>query len=95
YKTFFNIIADELNAVKPHIETSDFMLNSLKIFDKIRYTITRKEPRVTKFTIKSSQQTKKYSNNKIKEVLNYNFIPVKESVRNICNRFLLELNSKN
>jgi len=95
YKSFFNIIADALNKKRTHIETSNFMLNSLKFFDKIRHSVTGKEPRVTKFTVKSSQQTKQYSNNKIKDVLNYNFKPIKESVKDISERFLIELNSKN
>lgn len=95
YKKLFNLISDCLNKKKPHIEASNFMLNSLMFYDKLRYLTTGKEPRVTKFTANSAQQTKQYSNNKIKETLNYNFKPINNSVKDICERFLLEFNSKN
>jgi len=94
YKTFFEIIADNLNKKRAHIETSNIMLKSLMIYDKLRYLTTGKEPRVTKFTVSSALQTKTYSNEKIKETLNYDFTPIKDSLKIICERFLFELNSK-
>ncbi len=95
YKRLFDIIAKNLNKKAPYIETSNFMLNSLRYFDKIRYVITNKEPRVTKFTVKSAQQTKTYSNTRIKEVLNYNFKPIETLLNTICERFILEINQNN
>lgn len=95
YKKLFSIIANKLNKKEAHIKTSNLMLNTLKYFDKIRYTVTGKEPRVTKFTVKSAQQTKTYSNYKIKETLNYNFKTIENSLNTICERFLTEINQNN
>jgi len=65
----------------------------LKQFDALRYMLTGKEPRITKHTLKSAQQIHSCSNDKIKTVLNYEFIPVKQSLKEICQIFVRESNS--
>jgi len=93
YKTVFNLIAESLGKKKANIKTSNFMLHSLKFFDVVRYYITGKEPRITKYTLKSVQQTKKYSNEKITQAINYNFKPIKNSIDDISKDFLYEFKS--
>ncbi len=93
YRTVFDFIAESLNKKKAHIQASNFMLQSLKVFDNFRYYVAGKEPRITKYTLKSAQRTKKYSNEKIKQAINYEFKPIKGVIDNICKRFTSEFNS--
>lgn len=94
FREIFDDIAENLQKKKPNVFASDLMLNSLKIFDKIRFLILGKEPRITKYTKHSAQKTERYSNDKIKQVLNYDFKPINESIKNICQIFLKEIEQK-
>ena len=93
FRTVFNIIADNLNIKRPSKYANSFMLHTLKTFDILKYYISNKEPRLTKHTLHSAQQIHTCSNKKIKEVLNYKFIPIDKSIKDICKIFLLEFNS--
>ena len=93
FKELFDTIADNLNKKRPSIYANSLMLTGLKQFDALRYMLTGKEPRITKHTLKSAQQIHSCSNDKIKTVLNYEFIPVKQSLKEICQIFVRESNS--
>jgi len=94
FRTVFNIIADNLNKKRPHIYSTNFMLNLLKFHDKFRYYLTGKEPRLTKHTLKSAQKIHICSNEKIKQAIQYNFKPIEDSIKEICKIFLTEFESK-
>ncbi len=93
FRDLFNKIADNLNKKRPSKYANSFMLNALKNFDAFRYLLTGKEPRITKYTLRSAQQKHGCSNEKIKNTLNYQFIPVEQSLKDICQIFLNEFNS--
>ncbi len=94
FREVFNIIADELNKKRPYIYANSLMLHSLKNFDALRYFLTGKEPRVTKYTLKSAREKHGCSNAKIKSALNYDFIKIEESIKNFCQIFLKEFEAK-
>ncbi len=94
FKEIFDEIADNLNKKRPHIFADSFMLHSLMYFDNLRYLISGKEPRLTKHTLRSAQQEHGCSNKKIKKFLNYEFIPVKKSIKDFCSVFIDEIQSK-
>ncbi len=93
YRDLFNQIADNLNKKRPSKYANSFMLHTLKNFDSFRYFLTGKEPRITKYTLRSAQQNHGCSNEKIKSELNYQFIPVEQSIKDICQIFLNEFNT--
>jgi len=93
FRELFNMIADNLNKKRPSVYANSFMLHSLKYFDTLRYLLTGKEPRLTKYTLLSAQKKHGCSNEKIKTTLNYQFLPVEESVKDICQILLNEFNS--
>jgi len=94
YRELFNEIADNLNKKRPSVFANDFMLYSLMYLDSFVYFFTGKEPRLTKYTVNSARSFHACSNKKVKKTLNYEFIPVKKSVRDFCKIFLKEINSK-
>ncbi|RLD51512.1 MAG: hypothetical protein DRI94_05845 [Bacteroidetes bacterium] len=93
FRELFNMIADNLNKKRPSVYANSFMLHSLKYFDTLRYLLTGKEPRLTKYTLGSAQKKHGCSNEKIKTVLNYEFIPIEQSVKDICQILLNEFNT--
>ncbi len=93
FKTLFDLIAENLNKKSPSVFASSFLLHSLMYFDTIRYIFTGKEPRLTKHTLHSAQQKHGCSNEKITSALRYKFIPVKQSIKDICQLFLKEFHT--
>ncbi len=94
FRKIFNMIADELHKKRPSVFANSFMLYSLKYFDALRYYISGKEPRITKYTLKSAQEKHGCSNAKIKNALNYNFIKIEQSIKDFCQIFLKEIKAK-
>jgi nucleoside-diphosphate-sugar epimerase len=93
FRDVFNYIADNFNKKRANIYAADYMLHTLKTWDNIRFYFTGKEPRLTKHTIHSAQIKHTCSNEKITKTLNYNFKPIKQSVKEISNIFLTEFQS--
>ena len=93
YRDLFNQIADNLNKKRPSKFANSYMLHTLKFFDSLRYSLTGKEPRATKYTLRSAQRKHGCSNEKIKAELNYQFMPVEQSLKDICQIFLNEFNT--
>lgn len=87
FKDLFDIIAENLNKKRPAVYANSLMLHSLKYFDGLRYILTGKEPRITKYTLRSAQQKHGCSNKKIKDALNCQFIPIEQSIKDICQIF--------
>ena len=94
FREIFDCIADNLNKKRPYIYANTFMLHSLKIFDKLRYYISGTEPRLTKHTLRSAQQLHTCSNKKLRDAIDYKFVDIKKSIKEICEIFLKEFDTK-
>jgi nucleoside-diphosphate-sugar epimerase len=90
YRRLFNIIADHLNKKRPSIKTTRFMGEIAWRANKLLSNITGKPPLITRDTATAGQKKIFFSNNKIRKWLNYEFIPVEQSVRDTCKLFLLD-----
>ncbi|MDD5570939.1 MAG: NAD-dependent epimerase/dehydratase family protein [Bacteroidales bacterium] len=91
YKNLFFLIADSLNCKRPYIRVNSFIskialaVNSLLKFFGKDYDI------VTPETARTANSKYFYSNNKIKEKLGFEFIPIKKSIEDTCKFFLKEI----
>ncbi len=94
FRTVFDTIADNLNKKRANIFASNFLLHTLKNFDKFRLLILGKEPRITIHTLRSAQKIERYSNKKIKQAIQYDFKPIRDSIKDICEVFLKEVEQK-
>jgi len=56
-----------------------------------RSKITRSVPELTRDMALTSSQKYSYSNEKVRNVLGYDFIPVEKSVSEICQKFLEDI----
>ncbi|MDF2448631.1 MAG: NAD-dependent epimerase/dehydratase family protein [Bacteroidota bacterium] len=73
---------------EPHIEAGKMTLSAGRFFDGLKSKLTGQEQLITKETVISALDKNFYSNNRIKRVLNYTFIPLNDSIAFICQSFL-------
>ncbi len=92
FKDYFEIIAKELN-VKPPTKLAGKTATKIAwIIEKIKTIITGQEPVITKETSKIAHAKDVYSNEKIKSILDYNFIPVRESIAETASYYIIRNN---
>lgn len=90
-KELFSTIASEFNQKPPRYLASKTVLQLSAFISEFIGAITGKTPQLTKETIQTAQKPQKYSNQQIKNTLNYEFIPLRKTIQDTCN-FLKENN---
>ncbi len=81
FREIVNQIADEFEKKRPKYHANKFMLGMAWRFEKIKTIFTRKPPVITKDVVKSAASVEKYSSQKIHEAIDYQFRPIKESIK--------------
>lgn len=84
YKDLFFQMAKALHVKPPKIKVTKNLSEIIWRFDKIKSTIFRSSPVMTKYASRSSQSVKIYSNIKIKSALNFTFIKTDQTIRRVC-----------
>ena len=84
YKEFFTQIANGFGTNPPNKEAKPWMLEIAWRAAKLASIFTGKAPALTKDAAKSSFNLSYYSNEKIKNTLNFKFKPLTESIREVC-----------
>ncbi len=80
YEQFLTKVATAYHTTPPSMRAGRIIIGAGWRLERLRYLITRKEPRITKETARSSQNRSFYSSNKLKELLQWQFIPIDQSV---------------
>jgi len=88
FQNFFGLIAQQLGKAKPKFQVNTFIAESAWRLEKIRASITRKSPLITKETARNSAQTYIYSNRKSLDALNFKYTPIKHTVEETSQQFL-------
>lgn len=91
FKSIFYTIADAFNKKRPSIKVTKLISG---IGWRVNWLISKfsgKTPMITKQSANSSHNSHHYSNKKIKETLKYDFIPLEETVKTVCNNYLKDL----
>lgn len=88
-KALFTMIATEFNAKAPRFEAGKIILTLAAYFSEVYGFFTGKTPQLTRETVKSAQKPQEYSNQLIKKTLNFEFIPLRQTIKETCN-FLKE-----
>lgn len=81
YQQFLTKVATAYQTTPPRQKAGKFIIGVGWRLERLRYFLTRKEPRITKETARSSQNRSFYSSNKLKEHLQWTFIPIDQSVK--------------
>ncbi|WP_113654519.1 NAD-dependent epimerase/dehydratase family protein [Pedobacter namyangjuensis] len=84
YKDFFAAIANGFSIKAPATAAKPWMLGIAWRAAKFASWFTGKAPALTKDAAKSSFNLSYYSNNKIKNTLNFEFKPLQQSILEIC-----------
>ncbi len=84
YKNVFEMIAAALSKPAPTIRASSLLSALAWRAAFFAGLFSRSKPFITRETAMTGQQRNVYSNKKLKEKLNWNFIPVKEAIENAC-----------
>lgn len=84
YKELFDKIANWYGIKPPKYNAGNFICEVAWRVEKIRCMITGNDPLITKETAKAANKKTKYSNQKIKEMIDYQFYTIDEAVSNAC-----------
>jgi len=84
YRELFTHVAEHCNTVTPQIKLPGLVLSLAWRIEKIRSIITQKPPLVTQETVRSSLNTYRYSADAVKKVLDIEFIPVRQTIDEMC-----------
>ncbi len=91
YFTLFSMIAKNLNKKAPSIKVTSFLSEIAWRTEKAKFLLTGKAPLITKETARTAFQKYYFSNEKIKKILDFEFIPISESIHQTSRFFLREL----
>ena len=88
YQSLFNYIAAGLNKTPPKYKAAKFLSELVWRADKIKTSILKTKPLITKETARTANAKSYYSNEKIISAINYKFIPISQSIEHICKLFI-------
>lgn len=91
FKIFFEMVADNLGKPKANIRVNPVLSEIGWRLDKMRSRLTGKKPLITKETARAANETRCYSNEKIKKAIGIDFIPVAKSVKETGDVFLKQV----
>lgn len=87
YRDLFFAIADSYGKKRPSIAIGKWQSEIAWRLFALKGVFTRKEQTVTRESARLSQFVVNYDNSKIKQALNFEFTPLEESVKRICNYY--------
>ncbi len=88
YSEVFNQMHDHFGKKRPGIKASKLLAAIVWRLEKIKSLLTSANPLITKETVEAAFQQVYFSNQKVKSTLNYEFIPISNSLETICKIYL-------
>lgn len=93
FRQVFDWIAENFGKPKPNIYANAFMRGVAWRSEAFKKYFSKTNSFITHETSLSAGKKVRFSNDKIKKAMGIDFIPVRQSVKETCNRFLEEMNS--
>lgn len=84
YKEFFEKAAECMKKKAPSVEVNSYLLKAAWYLESLRSRLMRQQPLITKETLKLARQQLIFENTKVQQALDYQFIPLEESIRWTC-----------
>lgn len=88
FKSFFDEVAKALGKPAPTVKVSPFLTGLAWRLAWIQARLTGTRPFITQETARNAQSKVEYSNDKIKQALDVNFTPLRQSVEHAASVFL-------
>lgn len=90
FRNFFELVADSLGKPRANIKVNPMLTELGWRVEKMRSAVLQKKALVTKETARAANETRHYSNEKIRKALGIEFIPIERSVKQTAEIFLKE-----
>jgi dihydroflavonol-4-reductase len=87
YKEVFFLIADAFGVKRPSKKIKSWQTNMFWRISSILAVFTKKTPLLSKYSAKSAHEVSKYSSEKIKEKINFQFEEIQTVVKDVCSNF--------
>jgi nucleoside-diphosphate-sugar epimerase len=94
YKQLFGMMAKYLGKPAPAIKVPNFVTDIVWRIEAARTFFTKSTPIITKEMALTTQQKYWYTNEKLRNALGFDFIPLEQSIREICELYLKEMGNK-
>jgi dihydroflavonol-4-reductase len=91
YRRFFTLVSKHLGKPAPTIKVSPWMSHLAWRAEAFRSMIMGRKPDITREIATTAVQKYNFSNEKIKKTIDFRFMPVEDSIRDICGIFLKEI----
>ncbi len=91
YKNLFAMISGKLGKSPPTYKASKLMGEIVWRLEHIKGKLTGSKPLITKETANTAANIYKYSNKKIVDQLNFQFIPIQQTINEACDYYLKKL----
>jgi dihydroflavonol-4-reductase len=88
YKTLFDLMAAAMGKPAPSIKVSPLLSGLAWRVEKLRSMVTGVKPLITRETARTAVQQNRYSNEKIKKELGFEFTPIEETIQHFCQIFM-------
>lgn len=92
YKDMFELIARELNVEPPKYKANRFLSEIAWRIEKVKGLLTNTRPLITRDTARTANSKYFFLNKKVKEMLDYEFITLEDSVKDTAKHFLNDRN---
>lgn len=93
YKNLFGLMAENLKVKSPEICIGKVLSEiSWRVLAVLSF-VSGKSPLITRETARSANQKYSYSNEKIRKYLTFEFIPMRESIKFSCEKYLTQITS--
>jgi nucleoside-diphosphate-sugar epimerase len=87
YKEVFFLIADAFGVKRPSKKIKAWQINMFWRISSVLAVLTKKPPLLSKYSAKSAHEISKYSSEKIKEKINFQFEEIQTVVKDVCSNF--------
>ncbi len=91
FKEIFTILQTQFSKKAPTIEANKLLLKLASFGDRLATVFTGNERRLTPDTVHAALEKNTFNNQKIKNALNFQFVPFQDSAGFICKAFLNDL----
>jgi nucleoside-diphosphate-sugar epimerase len=91
FREFLELISASLKRRTPDIHANRFLTGLGWRFNALTSFITGREPIITRDNMRISHKYCLYSGQKIKDVLGYRYIPIKDSIQFLTEKYLNEV----
>lgn len=95
FKQFFGLIAKEFECKPPSINLGKALLKIVAQLESVRTWFTGSEPLITRDTARLSGTQFFYDNQKVKQLLGFQFQPIEKTVHWCCQQYLTKMRTKN